>query len=306
MWIEGEQQYNRLMWKAQEEGTLKEILLNEMDISIRLMVALKKGDYIFLNGKKEIVHKEVNAGDVVEIILPPEKSEYLPQDIPLQIYYEDEDLLVLEKPENMVVHPTRNHLEDTMLNAVLYYFQKRGISSKVRFVNRLDRYTSGILIVAKNAYAHSVLTKENAMWNLEKEYIAVVEGFVEKGGTVDRPILKSDDGIRRMVHSEGQRAVSHFEVLAHNNDASVLKIKLETGRTHQIRVHFSSIGHPLFGDELYGGDIHLIKRQALHSLKLGFQSPRKENSTEIKIKLPEDIRELIEKLLPDARFDKID
>lgn len=306
MWIEGEQQYNRLMWKAQEEGTLKEILLNEMDISIRLMVALKKGDYIFLNGKKEIVHKEVNAGDVVEIILPPEKSEYLPQDIPLQIYYEDEDLLVLEKPENMVVHPTRNHLEDTMLNAVLYYFQKRGISSKVRFVNRLDRYTSGILIVAKNAYAHSVLTKENAMWNLEKEYIAVVEGFVEKGGTVDRPILKSDDGIRRMVHPEGQRAVSHFEVLAHNNDASVLKIKLETGRTHQIRVHFSSIGHPLFGDELYGGDIHLIKRQALHSLKLGFQSPRKENSTEIKIKLPEDIRELIEKLLPDARFDKID
>lgn len=306
MWLEGKQRYDQLVWSAEKESLLKETLLDEMDLSIRAVVALKKGDYIFLNGKKARVHEKTCQGDEIRVVLPKENSEYLPQDIPLTIYYEDEDLLVVEKPEDMVVHPTRSHLYDTMLNAVLHYFRENGIESKVRFVNRLDRYTSGILIIAKNAYAHSVMTKGQSMWGLEKEYIAVVHGKLEGEGTIDRPIAKSEDGIRREVHPEGQNAVTHYEALSSNEEASLLKIRLETGRTHQIRVHFSSIGHPLLGDGLYGGDTGLIGRQALHSLRLAFHSPRKAEKVEIKIKLPKDIQELLEKISPDAGLDKID
>lgn len=306
MWVEGKQRYDQLVWRAEGEGTLKEILLNEMDLSIRAVVALKKGDYIFLNGKKAKVYADVQRGDEILVLLPKENSEYLPQDIPLTIYYEDEDLLVVEKPEDMVVHPTRSHLYDTMLNAALFYFREQGISSKVRFVNRLDRYTSGILIIAKNSYAHSVLTKDHSMWELEKEYIAVVQGKMEEGGTIDRPIAKSEDGIRREIREDGQRAITHYEVVASDPRASLLRIRLETGRTHQIRVHFSALGHPLYGDELYGGDTELIGRQALHSLHLAFYSPRKEQKIEITIELPKDIRELIQKILPNTGFDKID
>ncbi len=306
MWKENAQQYNRLVWIAESDNALKKILLDEMDISIRMLVELKKGDYILVNGKKKIVREEVCRGDEIIVILPEESSEYLAQDIKLNIYYEDEDMLVVEKPYDMVVHPSRSHLENTMLNAALYYFKQHNIQSKVRFVNRLDRYTSGILIIAKNAYAHSAMTKENLLWSMEKEYLAVVQGKLTGEGTIDRPIAKSEDGIRREVREDGQRAITHYKVIASNELASLVQVKLETGRTHQIRVHFSSLGHPLFGDELYGGDMRWIDRQALHSRRLGFFSPRKKEKIDIKIQLPEDIQELIQKLLPNTRFDIID
>ena len=305
MWKEKEQRYNRLVWIAESDAALKKILLDEMGISIRLLVELKKGDFIFVNGKKKIVKEEIHRGDEVVVVLPAESSEYLAQDISLTVYYEDEDLLVVEKPYDMVVHPTRSHLYDTMLNGALYYFRQRGIESKVRFVNRLDRYTSGILIIAKNAYAHSVLTKENSLWSMEKEYLAVVHGELTGEGTIEKPIAKSDDGIRREIREDGQRATTHYKVLAHSENASLVQIRLETGRTHQIRVHFSSIGHPLLGDELYGGETKRIERQALHSRRLSFFSPRRKEKMDIKIQLPKDIRELLQELLPDICVDKI-
>lgn len=304
MW-KNNKKYNELIWIAEKDEKLKQILLDEMDISIRLMVSLKKGDYVFVNGQKCNVHTEVKKGDEIKILLPKEESEYLPQDIELQIYYEDEDLLVVEKPYDMVVHPTRSHLYDTMLNAALFYFRKNGIESKVRFVNRLDRYTSGILIIAKNVYAHSVLTKENSLWDMEKEYWAIVQGRLTGKGTINKPIRKSDDGIRREIGEDGQHAITHYEVVASSDEASLVRVKLETGRTHQIRVHFQSEGHPLFGDELYGGNLDWIQRQALHAARLGFYSPRKEEKIDIKVQLPNDMRELIKKLLPNERINEI-
>ncbi len=305
MWKENAQTYDRLVWIAEQNATLKKILLDEMAISIRLLVELKKGDHIRVNGKRRIVTDEVRRGDEVTVLLPKEQSEYLPQDIALRIYYEDEDILVVEKPYDMVVHPTRAHLYDTMLNAVLYYFRRNGIDSKVRFVNRLDRYTSGILIIAKNAYAHNALTREEREDEIGKEYIAVLQGSMQGEGTIDAPIAKSEDGIRRIVREDGQRAITHYRVLASNDYASLAEIRLETGRTHQIRVHFSSMGHPLLGDELYGGDRSRIKRQALHARRLTFRSPRRSELVSIKIQLPDDIGELIKNVLPDTGFDEI-
>lgn len=302
MWKENCQKYNGLVWIAESDGSLKDILMNEMRISVRLLVELKKGDYIRVNGERKNVKEQVFIDDEISVILPNETSEYEKQEMPLNIYYEDEDVLVVEKPYNMVVHPTRNHLLGTMLNGLLYYFDKCKIKSKVRFVNRLDRYTSGILIVAKNAYAHSVITKENSMWDLEKEYFAIVSGKLECGGTIDAPIVKSSDGIKREVGDEGQRAITHYDVICQNEKASFVRVSLETGRTHQIRVHFSHIGHALFGDELYGGDLSLIERQALHSSKLGFFSPRKKEKIEIKIDLPHDIKKLLEELFPETEL----
>lgn len=296
MWQERGQAYNKLCWIAEKEGKLKEIMLKEMGLSIRMIVALKKGDYIKVNGKSKWVKDQVQKGDLIEITLAAETSEYCPQDIPLEIHYEDMDLLVVEKPYDMVVHPTKNHLYGTMLNAILYYFEQNEIQSKVRFVNRLDRYTSGVLIVAKNQFAHAYMSKNNALWEMDKEYIAIVEGELTGKGTISEKIGKSEEGIRREIREDGQEAITHYESLASTGEASLIKIRLETGRTHQIRVHMASLGHPLFGDELYGGRIDLIGRQALHAAELGFSSPRRKGQEKIKIKLPEDIRELLEKL----------
>lgn len=295
MWLTG-QKYNLLRWRVERARSVKDVLLKEMGVSVRLMVGLKKGAYILCNGVHVHVNETAEAGDVIELKLPNEISEYEAENVPLVIHYEDEDVLVVEKPYDMVVHPTRNHLTGSMLNALLYYFQKREIYSKVRFVNRLDRYTSGVLIVAKNQYAHAALSHENALWHWEKEYIAVVGGVLEGTGTIAAPIAKSEEGIRRIICEDGAHAVTHYEALCSNGEATLVRVKLETGRTHQIRVHMSSIGHPLLGDDLYGGDCTRIQRQALHSARLGFVSPRKGEAVDIKIKLPEDIRELVEHL----------
>lgn len=296
MWIEKKQEYNKLIWKSERDGELKDILLNDMKISIRLLISLKKGKYILVNEKPKIVTEEIKRDDVITILLPDEQSEYDLENRTINILYEDEDVIVVEKPYGEVVHPTKNHLHGTMLNAILNYFNEKNIKSKVRFVNRLDKDTSGVLIVAKNCYAHSVMTKENNMWDITKEYIAVVEGEVKEKGTINLPISKSQDNIRREISEEGQVAITHYDIVDKNKLGSILKIKLETGRTHQIRVHMKAIGHTIFGDELYGGDMEIISRQALHSYRICFYSPRKEKIVEIENQLPKDIEKLIEKL----------
>ena len=296
MWQNELQKYNKLVWICEGENKLKSELLDKMDISVRMICNLKKYKNVYLNGKYTPMHTEVKKGDIVEVVFEPDGNEYLSQNIKLDVLYEDCDLLVVEKPYGMVVHPTKNYLENTMLNAIKYYFELNDIKSKVRFVNRLDRDTSGILIVAKNGYAHSVLTKDSSMWDMEKKYIAVVEGKLDGEGTINLPILKSEDGIKRIVDENGQASVTHYKVLNNNESASVVELELETGRTHQIRVHMSHIGHPLFGDTLYGGNTEILDRQALHCIELGFYTPRALEKIVIKTKLHDDITELISKL----------
>ena len=296
MWKIESQRYDQLVWQCKEENKLKSELLDKMNISVRMLCSIKKEKSVTVNGKYVPMHTMVCGGDIIKIELPHESNEYEAQQMGIEVLYEDFDLLVVEKPFGMVVHPTRNHLENTMLNALKYYFDENGIKSKVRFVNRLDRDTSGILIVAKNAYAHSVLTKDTSMWEMHKKYIAVVEGKLDESGTIRLPIIKSEDGIRRMVDENGQECVTHYRTVASNERASFVELELETGRTHQIRVHMSAIGHPIFGDELYGGNMDLIERQALHCIELGFYSPRLEKEIRVKTKLHDDITELLMKL----------
>lgn len=296
MWKIESQRYDQLVWQCKEENKLKSELLDKMNISVRMLCSIKKEKSVTVNGKYVPMHTMVCGTDIIKIELPHESNEYEAQQMGIEVLYEDFDLLVVEKPFGMVVHPTRNHLENTMLNALKYYFDENGIKSKVRFVNRLDRDTSGILIVAKNAYAHSVLTKDTSMWEMHKKYIAVVEGKLDESGTIRLPIMKSEDGIRRMVDENGQECVTHYRTVASNERASFVELELETGRTHQIRVHMSAIGHPIFGDELYGGNMDFIERQALHCIELGFYSPRLEKEIRVKTKLHDDITELLMKL----------
>lgn len=296
MWNDKLQKYNKMVWICESENTLKSELLDKMDISVRMICNLKKNKNVYLNGSYVPMHTQVKKDDIVEVIFEPDENDYASQNIALDILYEDCDLLVLEKPYGMVVHPTKNYLENTMLNAVKYYFELNDIKSKVRFVNRLDRDTSGILIVAKNAYAHSVITKDTSMWDMDKKYIAVVEGYLAGEGTIDLPILKSDDGIKRIVDENGQKSITHYKVLKNSEKASIVELELETGRTHQIRVHMSHIGHPLFGDELYGGNTEILDRQALHCIELGFYTPRQAKKIVVRTKLHDDITELISKL----------
>ena len=296
MWKIESQRYDQLVWQCKEENKLKSELLDKMNISVRMLCSIKKEKSVTVNGKYVPMHTMVCGGDIIKIELPHESNEYEAQQMGIEVLYEDFDLLVVEKPFGMVVHPTRNHLENTMLNALKYYFDENGIKSKVRFVNRLDRDTSGILIVAKNAYAHSVLTKDTSMWEMHKKYIAVVEGKLDESGTIRLPIIKSEDGIRRMVDENGQECVTHYRTIKSNERASFVELELETGRTHQIRVHMSAIGLPIFGDELYGGNMDFIERQALHCIELGFYSPRLEKEIRVKTKLHDDITELLMKL----------
>ena len=296
MWKIESQRYDQLVWQCQEDNTLKSELLDKMNISVRMLCSIKKEKSVTVNGKYVPMHTAVCSGDIIRIELAHESNEYEAQQMGIEVLYEDFDLLVVEKPFGMVVHPTRNHLENTMLNALKYYFDENRIKSKVRFVNRLDRDTSGILIVAKNAYAHSVLTKDTSMWEMHKKYIAVVEGKLDESGTIRLPIIKSEDGIRRMVDENGQECVTHYRTIKSNERASFVELELETGRTHQIRVHMSAIGHPIFGDELYGGNMDFIERQALHCIELGFYSPRLEKEIRVKTKLHDDITELLMKL----------
>lgn len=296
MWKIESQKYDQLVWQCKEENKLKSELLDKMNISVRMLCSIKKEKSVTVNGKYVPMHTMVCGTDIIKIELPHESNEYEAQQMGIEVLYEDFDLLVVEKPFGMVVHPTRNHLENTMLNALKYYFDENGIKSKVRFVNRLDRDTSGILIVAKNAYAHSVLTKDTSMWEMHKKYIAVVEGKLDESGTIRLPIIKSEDGIRRTVDENGQECVTHYRTIKSNERASFVELELETGRTHQIRVHMSAMGHPIFGDELYGGNLDLIERQALHCIELGFYSPRLEKEIRVKTKLHDDITELLMKL----------
>lgn len=296
MWHKNKQEYNKLVWICENDNTLKSELLDKLDISVRMICNLKRKKTVHLNGKYVPMHTNVKKDDIIEVMLEEENNDYKSQDIALEVLYEDCDLLVLEKPYGMVVHPTRNYLEDTMLNAIKFYFEKNKINSKVRFVNRLDRDTSGILIVAKNSYAHSVLTKDTSMWDMDKKYIAVVEGSLEESGTIDLPILKSEDGIKRIVNEDGQNSITHYKSIKSNEKATLVELELETGRTHQIRVHMSHIGHPLFGDELYGGNLDYLKRQALHCIELGFYTPRGKEKVIVRTKPHDDIVELISKL----------
>ena len=274
-----------------------QILKEHFLLSDRLITKLKKYKKIYLNGKETYTKQKVTSGDVVSFVLDfdEDNSNIVPSNIPLDIIYEDEYLLILNKPAEIAIHPSILHYDNSLSNGVKFYFDKLGLKKKIRIVNRLDRNTSGIVIFAKNEYIQECLIKQMKTKELKKEYLAIAKGILEpKSYTLNFPIARKEGSIiERTVSSAGDSAITHYKVLKEFNNLSLVHIILETGRTHQIRVHFSYIGHPILGDTLYGSPSELINRQALHSYKLTFIHPVTKKVLSLEAPLPNDIENII-------------
>lgn len=282
--------------KNQHQCLLRDFLRKEKQISRLALTDIKKHGKLLVNGAEVTVRAVVSVGDEVTVVFSPEKrSEGLQaKNIPFSVVYEDEHLLVINKQAFLATIPSIYHPEQSLANAVLYYYDLNEIPYTFHAVNRLDRDTSGLLIVAKHRYAHDLLTKQQRLGQVRRTYLAIVHGIIENdSGTISDPIGRKEKSIIvREVREDGQEAVTHYQVVKFLEDETVVQLQLETGRTHQIRVHMASIGHPLLGDDLYGGLITKINRQALHSWQLDFFHPILNQKMSFKVDPPDDISEL--------------
>ena len=276
---------------------VKELLKLKFQISDRLLVKLKKNKKIWLNSTPTFVDSRLKPFDIVEILIDfEEKSEnIIPTQMDLNIIYEDEYCIVINKPSGIAIHPSILHYTDSLANGVKFYFEQKNIKKKIRPINRLDKDTSGIVIFAKNEYIQEFLVKEMKKNTFFKEYIAVCEGMFEsKIGTINLPIGRKENSIiERCVCSDGDIAITHYNVLKSLKNTSVVHVTLETGRTHQIRVHLSNIGPPILGDTLYGNPSSVINRQALHAYKVKFIHPITGLNVEYIATIPSDIKSII-------------
>jgi len=285
--------------------------LKDREYSAQNRKELKQDPYgILLNGVPAHMNAPLSAGDLLRIqICEQDSSEnILPIPLPLDIVYEDEDLLVLNKPAGMPTHPSQNNRDNTLANALAYYYQQRGMAFIFRCINRLDRDTSGLTIVAKHYVSAGILGKDVAeKSHLKREYLAIVPGTVTPcQGTISAPLgRKPGSIIERCVDPiHGESAVTHYRVLEEKNGYSLVSLILETGRTHQIRIHMKHIGHPLAGDYLYNPEWKAmesesvehsapISRQALHSHRLSFRHPITGEAMEFTAPMPEDMCRLL-------------
>ena len=300
--------------------TINTILRLNYKFSARFRTKIKYQKLVDLNGTPTPGYIKPEVGDIIGVRLPEEKSDFTPEDIPLNIIYEDNDLIIINKQPGIIVHPTKGHPDHTIANAVMKYMLDGGQSYKIRFANRIDMDTSGIIVVCKNANAQNELSSQMRKARVVKKYMALVEGDVniddlkDIEGTeiisddrfmIDIPIGRPDPvSIRRCympVEIGGKEAKSEVRILNHFSDLSsnsytLLEVTLHTGRTHQIRVHLSHIGHPIAGDALYEGGTDLINRQALHACYIEFNHPHSGKRISFEASLPEDINESISKI----------
>ncbi len=266
----------------------------------RMIIA---GD-ILLNGREVPGKTKLKEGDCISITPPPPAiTDIVPQDIPLDIVYQDEDIAVIDKPKGMVVHPAAGNPDGTLVNAIMYHIKDlSGIGGEVRpgIVHRIDRMTSGLLVIAKNDDAHIFLSNELKTHAVSRVYYALCDGnFREDSGTVDAPIARARNDRKRMaVDESGRSAITHWRVLERFGDVTFLKVELETGRTHQIRVHMSYIKHPIVGDEVYGRAKNKlgIVGQALHAGELRLTHPRTGEAMTFTAPLPEEFQNALDKL----------
>lgn len=271
-----------------EAGMTALCFLRKRGFSQRNITKLKHSGGLTRGGELLRTVDRVNAGDEIRVVMGDSGSEnILPNpEINAAAVYEDDDVIVFDKPPFLPVHPSIRHSSDTLANLYAAMFP----DAPFRAVNRLDRNTSGLCVCAKNRFAVPQLAK-----SVCKVYYAVTDGFIEGGGEIDLPIARTGDSIIvRMVREDGQRAVTRYKAISHKNGRTLLEISLLTGRTHQIRVHFSHIGFPLCGDEIYGGDCSAINRQALHCGRVTFIQPVTGERIVLESPLPGDIRSLIE------------
>lgn len=283
--------------------------LRSMGFSASNMIALKKiPEGILINGRWEYVNYRLQPEDTLTVRLIENKSseKIVPVPLPLDIRYEDEDILVVNKPADMPIHPSQNNYENTLANAVMYYYHSQKIPFVFRCVNRLDRDTTGLTVIAKHAVSAGILSSAVAKRELAREYLAIVPRFpsatesdipaLSDSGIINKPIgRKPGSTIERFIDYEnGETAITHYQKLCETKAATLLSLHLETGRTHQIRVHMASMGYPLLGDDLYGGDMSLIQRQALHSYRLRFRHPINGKWMEFTEEMPGDMGKVMD------------
>lgn len=279
-------------------SNVKEVLKAEFSMSDRLLLKLKKLDKIYLNGDVTSVNHLVLENDLIECYLDYEEdnSNIIPTEMPLNIIYEDEAYIVVNKPAGIPVHPSMDHYTDSLSNGIAFYFNQIGLKKKIRPVNRLDKDTSGIVIFAKNEYIQECLVRQMKSKEFIKRYIAVVNGNLDNlEGTINAPIARKEGSIiERCVSETGDIAITHYKVLKRKTDFDIVECILETGRTHQIRVHFAYLGHSLLGDTLYGTSSSLINRQALHAYEVEFTHPLSKKKVKYITTVPEDLNKLME------------
>lgn len=280
------------------DESIKQILKNEFNMSERFILKLKTGKCIFVNNCCVPISFKIAQDDVLSIkenFIEDSSGILANSNIDLNILYEDEFLLIVDKPAGIPVHPSILHYEDSLSNGVKYYFEKIGLKKKIRPVNRLDKDTSGIVIFAKNEYIQECLIRQMNLKIFKKKYIAILSGLLEEDcGTINAPIARKENSIiERCVQENGDMAISHFKVLNRFNAMTEVEYTLETGRTHQLRVHSSYIGHPIVGDSLYGTSSDLISRQALHAYSVSFVHPISKENITIEIDLPSDMKNIL-------------
>lgn len=279
-------------------SNVKEVLKAEFSMSDRLLLKLKKLDKIYLNGNVTSVNHPVLENNLIECYLDYEEdnSNIVPTEMPLNIIYEDEAYIVVNKPAGIPVHPSMDHYTDSLSNGIAFYFNQIGLKKKIRPVNRLDKDTSGIVIFAKNEYIQECLVRQMKSKEFIKRYIAVVNGNLDNlEGTINAPIARKEGSIiERCVSETGDIAITHYKVLKRKTDFDIVECILETGRTHQIRVHFAYLGHSLLGDTLYGTSSSLINRQALHAYEVEFTHPLSKKKVKYITTVPEDLNKLME------------
>ena len=266
--------------------------------SRRIITAIKfDGGKILVNGSPQTVRYCLATGDLLTVVFPPEMigNNLTPEEVPLDIVYEDEDIIVINKMAGIATMPSINHQSGTIANGLLSYYQENHIPYTIHVVTRLDRDTSGLMLIAKHRYSHSLLAKSQIQGKIERSYKAVIDGYLEqKRGEINARIARKENSIiERTVSERGKEAVTYYEVVAEQQNKSLVDIVLGTGRTHQIRVHFSHINHPLIGDDLYGKADSQIDRHALHCERLSFEHPLSKRKITLHMPIPADMNRLI-------------
>lgn len=305
-----------LVPEAEDGMLLRTILQNRLHVSRKLLSRLKMTERgITVNGERKYITARVQAGDLVEVRMETETSEdILPQELPLDIIHEDDHLLIVNKPAGIVVHPTHGHYVNTLANGVVFHWQQRGEHVRFRPVHRLDQETSGVIAIAKNPYVHQQLSEQMQANEVTKEYLALVHGKLEnESGTIEGPIDRDPAAPHyRVVTPTGYPAVTHYWTEQRYKQATLVRLRLETGRTHQIRVHMQSIGHPLLGDKMYGPGAREdrpqpipddtidaaalgLGRHALHASLLAFVHPGTKRQVVFKAAIPSDMLHAIER-----------
>lgn len=273
--------------------------LDRQGFSLQNMTLLKKmPENTLLNGKFVHLKERVTTGDHLRIHIQEEESsrKILPVKLPLDIIYEDEDILVINKASGMPIHPSQNNYENSMANGLAWYFKEKGQAFIFRCANRLDRDTSGLTIVSKHMLSGNRISTMTANREIHREYLAICRGSLEpKEGVIDAPLGRKGTSIieREVNFQTGERAVTHYQLVEERNGHSLVRLVLETGRTHQIRVHLKYLGYPLVGDYLYNPDMEYIHRQALHAYRMTFVHPVTGEAMEFTAPMPEDMKKIL-------------